>query len=72
MLIIKSEHLISVQSWTYLILWVSGGGGGGGGGSIRHGAFVRGERLTQTLHRKRDAYYKCGVYFRVGDLLIIQ
>ena len=29
-----------------------GGGGGGGGASIRHVAFIRGERLIQTLYLK--------------------
>ena len=35
---------------------MGGGGGGGGGGSIRHGAFITGERLIQKLHLKGGAY----------------
>ena len=40
--------------------------GEGGGSSIRHGAFIRGERLIQTLHLKGGAYKIRGVYLRVG------
>ena len=31
-------------------------GGRGGGRSIRHGAFIRGGRLIQTLHLKEGVY----------------
>ena len=36
-------------------LW-GGGGGGGGRASIRHGAFIRGQHLIQSLYLKGGAY----------------
>ena len=46
-------------------------GGGGGEASIRHGAFIRGERLIQTVHLREGVYQIQGVYLRVGVNKII-
>ena len=46
-------------------------GWGGGGASIRHGAFIRGERLIQTVHLREGVYQIQGVYLRVGVYKII-
>ena len=43
----------------------------GGGASIRHGAFIRGERLIQTVHLREGVYQIQGVYLRVGVYKII-
>jgi len=40
---------------------------GGGGGSFRHGAFVRGERLIQTLHLRGGVYLIVSVYSIICD-----
>ena len=44
---------------------------GGGGASIRHGAFIRGERQIQTVHLREGVYQIQGVYLRVGVYKII-
>ena len=44
---------------------------GWGGASIRHGAFIRGERLIQTVHLREGVYQIQGVYLRVGVYKII-
>ena len=45
--------------------------GWGGGASVRHGAFIRGERLIQTVHLREGVYQIQGVYLRVGVYKII-
>ena len=52
------------SSMVEAIVW---GGGGGGGASIRHGAFISGERLKQTVYLKKALIRQIrGVYLRVG------
>ena len=44
---------------------------GGRGASFRRGAFIRGERLTQSLHLREGVYWIQAFYLRVGFYWII-
>ena len=47
-----------LASLVLLMIWAIPGGGevGGGGGGLRHGAFIRGERLNTTFVAQGGAY----------------